>query len=91
MCLYALNQTIYESLWHYLLFVGKKTCAFDRRDGVVVRAFAVLRFIPLVESFQKTLKMVSTVFLLGARHSKDVVENKLANSLVVFVGKTKGC
>ena len=35
-------------------------CIYDRRDGLVVRASALqsidLRFIPLVESYQKTLK-----------------------------------
>ena len=63
----------------------------DRRDGVVVRASASqsvdLGFIPLVESYQKTLKMVSTASLLGARHLWEVVENKPASSLVVSLGK----
>ena len=44
----------------------------NRRDGVVVRASASqsvdLGSIPLVESHQKTLKMVSITFLLGAGH-----------------------
>ena len=31
--------------------------------------------------------MVSTAFLLGARHLEEVVENKSASSLVVFLGK----
>ena len=57
-----------------------------RRDGVVVRASASwsvdLGFIPFVESYQKTLKTVSTAFLLGARHLGGVVENKPASSLV---------
>ena len=52
----------------------------------MVRASAlqsvVLGFIPLVESYQKTLKMVSTASLLGARHLWEVVENKPASSLV---------
>ena len=63
----------------------------NRRDGVVVRASASLSadlgFIPLVESYQKTLKMVFTVSLLGARHLGEVVENKPASSLVVSLGK----
>ena len=64
----------------------------NRRDGVVVRAFALqsvdLRFNPLVESYQKTLKkLVSTAFLLGARHLREVVENKSASSLVVSLGR----
>ena len=63
----------------------------DRRDGVVVRAFASqsvdLGFIPFVESYQKTLKMVSIASLLGARHLWEVVENKPASSLVVFLDK----
>ena len=46
-----------------------------------------LRFIPLVESYQKTLKMVSTASLLGARHLGEVVENKPESSLVVSLGK----
>ena len=46
-----------------------------------------LWFIPLVESYQKTLKMVSIASLLGARHLWEVVENKPASSLVVSLGK----
>ena len=46
-----------------------------------------LGFIPLVESYQKTLKMVSIASLLGARHFGKVVENKPASSLVVSLGK----
>ena len=64
--------------------------ACNRRDGVVVRASALqsvdLGFIPLVESYQ-TLKIVSIASLLGARHLRDVVENKPTNSFVVFLGK----
>ena len=63
----------------------------NRRDGVVVRASASqsvdLGFIPLVESYRKTLRMVFIAFLLGARHLWEVVENKPASSLVVSVGK----
>ena len=63
----------------------------DRRDGVVVRASASqsvdLGFIPLVESYQKTLKNGIRSFLLGARHLRKVVENKPASSLVVSLGK----
>ena len=67
-------------------------CFFsDRREGVVVRAFASqsvdLGLNPLVESYQKTLKMVSTPSLLGARHLRKVVGNKPASLLVVSLGK----
>ena len=44
-----------------------------------------LGFNPLVESYQKTLKMVSS--LLGALHLGEVVENKPSSSLVVSLGK----
>ena len=48
-----------------------------RCDGVVVRASASqlvdLGFIPLVESYQKTLKVVSIASLLGARPLWEVV------------------
>ena len=44
-------------------------------------------FIPLVESYQKTLKMASAASLLGAWHLGEVVENKSASLLVVFLGK----
>ena len=57
----------------------------------MVRAFASqsvdLRFNPLVESYQKTLKMVFTASLLSAQHLVEVVENKPASSLVVSLGK----
>ena len=63
----------------------------ERRDGVMVRASASqsvdLGFTPLVESYQKTLKMVSIASLLGARHLWEVMENKPASSLVVSLGK----
>ena len=63
----------------------------NRRYGVVVEASASqsvdLGFIPLVESYQKTLKMVSIASLLDARHLWEVVENKPASSLVVSLGK----
>ena len=62
-----------------------------KRDGVVIRASASqsvdLGFIHLVESYGKTLKMVSIASLLGARHLWEVVENKPASSLVVSLGK----
>ena len=49
----------------------------DRHDGRMVRAWALLSvdvgFIPLVESYQKTLKMVFTASLLGAQHKKGIV------------------
>ena len=46
-----------------------------------------LWFIPLVESYQKTIKMVSIASLFCARHLGEVVENKPASSLVVTLGK----
>ena len=59
--------------------------------GVEVRASASqsvdMGFIPFVESYQKTFKMVSIAFLLGARHLWEVVENKPASSFVVSLGK----
>ena len=49
--------------WHFISLIAKyisKICEIYRRDGVVVRASASqsvdLGFIPLVESYQKTLK-----------------------------------
>ena len=67
-------------------------CKIGRHDGVVVKASASksvdVGLIPLVESYKKTLKMVSTASLLGALHLKEVVENKPASSLVVSLGKT---
>ena len=69
----------------------EKVINVNRGDGVVVRPSASqsvdLGFIPLVESYRKTLKMVSTASLLGARHLWKVVENKPASSLVVSLGK----
>ena len=44
-------------------------------------------FIPPLESYQKTLKMVSIASLLGAWHLWEVVENKPASSFVVSLGK----
>ena len=75
-----------------LVYSGNFIVSNNRRDGVVVRAPASqsvdLGFIPLVESYQKTLKkMASAAFLLGARHLGKVVENKPASSLVVSLGK----
>ena len=62
----------------------------DRRDGVVVRASASqsvdMGFIPLVESYQKTLKNGIPASLLGARRLGEVMENKPASSLVVSLG-----
>ena len=46
-----------------------------------------LGFISLVESCQKTLKMVSTACVFWGRHLEEVVKNKLASSLVVSLGK----
>ena len=63
----------------------------NQRDSVVVRESASqsvdLEFIPLVESYQQTLKMVSTASLLSARHLWEIVESKPASSLVVSLGK----
>ena len=51
---YLVVSLFCDLLRHVLL------CIYDRRDGVVVRASASqsvdLGFIPLVESYQKTLK-----------------------------------
>ena len=47
-----------------------------------------LGFISQVESCQKTLKMVFTASLLGARHMRDSVENKPVSLLVVSLSKT---
>ena len=62
-----------------------------RCDGAVVRASTLqlvdLGFNPLVESYQNTLKMVSTASLVGARHLGDVEKNKPASLLVVSLGK----
>ena len=64
----------------------------NRRNGVVVGAFTLLSvdlgFFSLVESYQKTSKMVFTASLLGALHKRDGVENKSASLLVVSLGKT---
>ena len=46
-----------------------------------------LMFIPLVESYQKTLKKVSTASLLGGRHLGEIAVNKPASSLVASLGK----
>ena len=46
-----------------------------------------LGFISQVESYQKTLKMVFTAFLLGTQHIRDSVENKPVSLLVVSLGK----
>ena len=46
-----------------------------------------LGFISLFESDQKTLKNEIYSFLLGARHLREVVENKPASSLAVLLGK----
>ena len=61
------------------------------RDGVVVRASASqsvdLGFIPLVESYQKTLKNGIHSFPAWRSALWEVVENKPASSLVVSLGK----
>ena len=63
----------------------------NRSDGIVVRASASLSvdlgFIPLVESYQKTLKNCITASLLGVRNLEEVVEDKLTSSLVVSLDK----
>ena len=63
----------------------------SRCDGVEVRASASqsvdLGFITLVDSYQKTLKMVSIASLFDAQHLWEVVENKPASSLGVSLGK----
>ena len=63
----------------------------NRCEGVEARASASqlvdLGFIPLVESYQKTLKNGIAASLLGARHLGEIVKNKLASSLVVSLGK----
>ena len=46
-----------------------------------------LGFIPLLESYQKTLKTISIASLLGAQNLWEVVENKPESSLVVSLGK----
>ena len=46
-----------------------------------------LGFISLVESYQKTLKMVFTASLLGAQQNRNSVKNKPASFLVVSLGK----
>ena len=46
-----------------------------------------LGFIPFVESYLKTKKMIRfTASLLGARHLGEVMKNKPASSLVVSLG-----
>ena len=65
--------------------------SINRCDGVVVRAFASqsvdLGFIPLVESYQKTLKNGIRSFPAWRSALWDSVENKPASSLVVSLGK----
>ena len=58
----------------------------------MVRAFASQSidwgFISQVESCQKIFKMLLTASSLGAQQNMDSMENKPANLLVVFLGKT---
>ena len=67
-------------------FVAHMIEMHNRRDDVVVRASATqsvdLGFIPLVESYQKTKKMVFTASLLGARHLGEVGGKRPASSLL---------
>ena len=62
-----------------------------RCDGVVVRASASqsldLGFNSLVESYQKTSKIVFTASLLRTQQLGEVVENKPTSLLVVSLGK----
>ena len=71
--------------------ISQTSKTINQHDGVVVRASVSqsvdLGFIPLVKSYQKTLKIVFTAFLFGVRHLGDVVESKPASSLVVSLGK----
>ena len=79
----------------YLIFfcisVTTNHCEQNRRDGVVVRASASqsvdLGFIPLVESYQKTLKNVIHSFPAWRSAHRDSVENKPASLLVVSLGR----
>ena len=81
----------------FLLFGGDETWTKDgfrrinRRDGVVVRASASqsveLGFVPLVESYQKTLKNGIRSFPAWRSVFREVVEDKPASSLVVSLGK----
>ena len=67
----------------------------SRRDGVVVRASASqavdLGFIPLVQSYQKTLKNDIYSFPACPWHLWEAVENKPASSLVVSVTNKEIC
>ena len=88
----AKKMPSFKLLWYDLIRESKpKLTQSNRRDGVVVRASASqsvdLGFIPLVESYQKTLKNGIYSFPVGARHLWEVVENKPASSLVVSLGK----
>ena len=65
----------------------------DRRDGVVLRAFALhsvnMGFIPLVESHQKTSKNGIHYFIAWrSAQKRESVENKPASLLVVSLDKT---
>ena len=77
--------SLFPRFWFQDIFV------FDRRCSVMARTSASqsvdLEFIPLFELTKRLLKMVSIASPLGDRHSKDVLENKPASSLVVFLGK----
>ena len=61
----------------------------NQRDGIVVGGSALqsieLGFIPLVKSYQKTLK--NGIHSFSARQLVEVVENKPASLLVVSLGK----
>ena len=62
-----------------------------RRNGVVIRMSSRqsvdLGFIPLVESYQTTLKSDIHSPLFSARHLRDIAENNLAHSLIVSLSK----
>ena len=82
--------TTYNKLFCVILKCRNQKLTNQCND-VIVRSSASwsvdLGFIPLVESYQKTSKMVSTAFLHGARHLGYVVENKPASLLVVSLDK----
>ena len=68
-------------------------CIVNRIDGVAGSGcsvcFAVGRpgFIPLIESYQTTIKMVPTAFPLGARQLGEIQKIKPASSLAASLGK----
>ena len=73
-CGYRRDRTEGFEFTHKTIVPANALFIFNRRDGVMVRASAsqsiYLGFISLVESYQTTLKMVSTASLLGVQHLK---------------------